>query len=946
MDRPHLSLCRLAATAVALVATAVPGPTESAPPSSLLLWGKAYTFDRPADPASARPEPILTPQPYPGGQHRRRRQANPGSPASIPIGFGPLRVEVVAESGTSAFVRRYMSQHVIAAVQASVQALYVMHTDEPLVLSRGYGLSDRTSWNDTGFVLQYNIFQTGDCASAPYLAYADTLEEDEFDDRPIAGQVWLSSCLFRSPRHTPTIITLVIHEMVHTLGFTSEHFVRFRDCSQAHLDVATGRRNCPRRTPPGSEGPQANHRAGGSTLQRSPSGELLVVTPTVVDVARAYFGCPSMEGVPLEDEGGGASQHQHWETRILAYETMNAAITVGFGDRYVLSELTLALLHDSGWYHAVLPAGGTALRWGRSQGCDFVQDNACQEPTFCSAALAAANQSGCSHMRLDKAQCGNASFFDGCSTWLPLKQGACVPSSRDSTGLHDYELQDSASRCFIAEQNGNGNRPYCFRHRCSVGHLKIEVGRFNWVDCDGTAASVGGLGGFTAQCPPTAELCNATGADRTRLAESIFFRHSDPTVLLETVDSAPERIESQLAAAVGASANNTIIIRLADEGTGLRIDVELVSSDGLTADIAVARLNEILHGGSLIVYFGDSDNETDLGWAVEAEPFSASGGSDGDDYAGALAWGIGVALALMAGGYLLYVRRRAAGPRFGTIINVPGTLGTPRYTVPVRAGSVTPTVPVNPSMEGSWTSDAVVRVEKARPISGTSWDDWDMEAETLEIGTQRMADLAPRFTEVTTPTKDSRNCRDTHLDPPSYHTSISSLPGGVTGSPGSAITAVDNAVGGLPPTLKSSSDDIDGAIDAIKPLQPTSPLPASLASQELCQTTFRSPSIFLRCLLLRSTSREPASATNHVAVGRLSKKRASRSTAICRGGDEFKLQLSNANIAGSTCLQSKVRPLYWDLLARTGRIRWGKTVWYTLSERPKIVRHASCPEAL
>jgi len=360
-----------------------------------------------------------------------------------------------------------------------------------------------------------------------------------------------------------------------------------------------------------------------------------------------------------------------------------------------------------------------------------------------------------------------------------------------------------------------------------VGHLKIEVGHFNWVDCDGTAASVGGLGGFTAQCPPTAELCSTTGADRTRLAESIFFRHPDPIVLLETVDRAPERIELQLAAAVGASSDNTIIIQLADECNGLRIDVELVSSDGLTADTAVARLNEILHGGSLIVYFGDSDNETDLGWGVEAEPFSAS---DCDDYAGGvLAWGIGAALALMAGGYLLYVRRRAAGTRFGTIINVPGTLGTPRYTVPVHAGSVTPPVPVNPSMEDSWTSDAVVRVEKARPISGTSWDDWDMEAETLEIGTQRTADLAPRFTEVTTPTKDSRKCRDTTLDPPSYHTSISSLPGGVTGSPGSAITAVDNAVGGLLPTLRSSSDDIDRAVDAIKP-QLTNPLPASLAA--------------------------------------------------------------------------------------------------------------------
>lgn len=441
-------------------------------------------------------------------------------------------------------------------------------------------------------------------------------------------------------------------------------------------------------------------------------------------------------------------------------------------------------------------------------------------------------------MRLDKAQCGTASFFDGCSTWLPLKQGACVPSSQISTGLHDYELQDSASRCFIAEQNGRGNRPYCFRHRCSVGHLKIEVGRFNWVDCDGTAPSVGGLGGFTAQCPSTAELCDTTGADRTRLAGSLFFSHSDPAVLLATADSAPERIESQLAAAVGASASDAIIIRLVNEGTGLRLDVELVSSDALTANAAIARLNEILNDGSLTVYFGNSSNRTDLGWAVEAGPFS--GGSDDDDDAGAWAWGLGVALVLLASGlavYLLCVRRRAVGPKLGTIINAPRNGRTPSYryathsdvqTHAVHAGSAeccaAPPVPAKLSMEDSWTSDVMVRVEKARPLSDTSWDGWDMEEETLEIGTQRSADLAPRFTEVA-PTKASRSRRDSHPDARSTHAGISSpLPGGVTGSPRSASAVLDNDIGGL---LYGS-----GGIDAIEPLQSTSPLPASPAASD------------------------------------------------------------------------------------------------------------------
>jgi hypothetical protein len=40
-----------------------------------------------------------------------------------------------------------------------------------------------------------------------------------------------------------------------------------------------------------------------------------IVTPTVVAEARKLFGCPSLTGVPLENEGGNGTASAHWEYR-------------------------------------------------------------------------------------------------------------------------------------------------------------------------------------------------------------------------------------------------------------------------------------------------------------------------------------------------------------------------------------------------------------------------------------------------------------------------------------------------------------------------------------------------------------------------------------------------------------------------------------------------------
>ena len=88
----------------------------------------------------------------------------------------------------------------------------------------------------------------------------------------------------------------------------------------------------------------------------------------VLEVARKYFNCPTIDGVELEESGGNGTVRSHWEARILLGDYMNG---VSYLEEEVISEFTLALLEDSTFYKANYYTGGL-MRYGKGKGCDFV----------------------------------------------------------------------------------------------------------------------------------------------------------------------------------------------------------------------------------------------------------------------------------------------------------------------------------------------------------------------------------------------------------------------------------------------------------------------------------------------------------------------------------------------------------------------------------------------
>ena len=163
-------------------------------------------------------------------------------------------------------------------------------------------------------------------------------------NRPLIGllTITIDNHYFSLRRVEEYFSEVILHELTHALGFLYTMFPYF---------------------PNGAEGTYTTAYIRG--IQRT-----IIKTPKVLEVARKYFNCESIQGIELEDQGGMGSALSHWEQRILLGDYMGAVI---YQEEMVISEITLALLEDSGWYKINYYTGGL-MRFGKNKGCDFIQN--------------------------------------------------------------------------------------------------------------------------------------------------------------------------------------------------------------------------------------------------------------------------------------------------------------------------------------------------------------------------------------------------------------------------------------------------------------------------------------------------------------------------------------------------------------------------------------------
>ena len=351
---------------------------------------------------------------------------------------------------------------------------------------------------DKDIILYVTALNSAMCGEMT-VAYAGWCELDPYTKRPIAGNInFCPGRLDTSEAAFGELLDTAIHEIFHVLAFSDglyQYFVSSETGQQLGL---------------------------GNVISQTSTTKSFI-TPNVVNAARERFGCDAITEVRLENEGGSATAHSHWEELHYAGELM-VGVQAG---RSEVTNLTLALLQDTGWYH-IDYAKSAFGRYGHREGCSFVNGECSALKTdfpkyYCSAAEKETSQCTADHMAFGF--CHDSNLGDTCTTIKAYSNGHCWDASFNSESRQRFgENHGLGSRCFEAPADEvrvqEGNLIYtstiagagCFQTQCQDSKLYIGIGGsyrecpagqfVNFADIDSKYQS-----GRIGPCPSAEDVC-------------------------------------------------------------------------------------------------------------------------------------------------------------------------------------------------------------------------------------------------------------------------------------------------------------------------------------------------------------------------------------------------------------------------------------------------------
>ena len=164
-------------------------------------------------------------------------------------------------------------------------------------------------------------------------AYAIAI--DDLNNRPFLGAILLGYFYdFSQLNSQEYLIMLLLHEITHILGFSNILY---------------------------------DYYINNSTKIIVKNNKILFHGENVIKKAKKHFNCDLIEGIELENQGSSGSYGVHWDSRIMLTDYM---IAIDYPD-IVISDITLGLLEDTGWYTVNYYTGGL-FRFGKNEGCEFL----------------------------------------------------------------------------------------------------------------------------------------------------------------------------------------------------------------------------------------------------------------------------------------------------------------------------------------------------------------------------------------------------------------------------------------------------------------------------------------------------------------------------------------------------------------------------------------------
>jgi len=323
-----------------------------------------------------------------------------------------------------------------------------------------------------------------------FVAWAAPCQLHDSTMRPLVGQVNMNPYFlnFEKKQFFDQFAT-VLHEIYHIMGFNPALYSYFID---------------------------------PATLKRMPESQVIIkkstgtfpvriITPSVVSFAKQHFGCNTIDGVPLEDEGGSGSVGAHWEKVVLGNEMMVSDQVAN----PVLSRFTLSLLQDSGWYQ-INWAMEEPIFWEKGKGCSILEGKC----AFYGSTCRNEGDEGCFYDYTFQASCSTGTFTNMCNFFTGTnfnKHDCRVEENKDLNAPNLGEYFGLGSRCFngALKADGTTNGNMCYKSKCVNGVVKLNVaGKEYTCSNSGQQITPDGMSGYIT-CPNLSDYCAQLDASCT-----------------------------------------------------------------------------------------------------------------------------------------------------------------------------------------------------------------------------------------------------------------------------------------------------------------------------------------------------------------------------------------------------------------------------------------------
>ena len=370
----------------------------------------------------------------------------------------------------------------------------------------------------TDFYL-YVVMENKESSKSPVLAMNCLVENET--KRPVVGIMLIN--MLNSPSSQPSTRQLFrryLHEFIHMLGYNSYLFQNFPNSNEP------------------SDKPFQP--ISVMNLSTSVSGSVFKVVyinvPSIVAIARSYFGCPTAAGLPVVFEEDAATVGSHASFLQMPYSIMNKQVPIDS----TVDRLTVGYLQSTGWYSLNDSAVEKDVYAGYDAGlsvdgdpCDAVDFVCPAIKNRCSAEQATAAHRQCSADRLSKQTCEVHPNFgkpvEGleCAFWTNTED-YCREGEIHGNWDSDLEEISNSSLCFMAAQGSvvsSNLKASCLKYECISSESKdsnpmmgIKLANSLYVIC--SSAGIQALPDksdsaimVTIDCPNPADFCKSDGLE-------------------------------------------------------------------------------------------------------------------------------------------------------------------------------------------------------------------------------------------------------------------------------------------------------------------------------------------------------------------------------------------------------------------------------------------------